>query len=187
MNGKGKIILYAVAGVLVSLIIVVAMFVSGIQFPGSGSPAVKIQAGTLMILLTDAPVDLTHLNVTINSFSILNDTDEIDMPITGNGGEITFDLLTLANATEMISNSQVSAGNYTKMRMTVKQANATYQDGSQSILRVPSGRIDIIAHFEIKNAGTTVILIDMQADWVAISQSGNLRPVLKVKSITTTN
>jgi hypothetical protein len=187
MNGNRKIILYAVAGVLISIIVVAAMFVSGIQFPGTGSPTPKIQAGTLMVLLTDAPVDLAQLNVTIDSFSILNDTDEVDLPLSGNGGKITFDLLALSNVTETISNSQVPAGNYTKMRMTVKQANATFQDGSSLILSVPPGKIDIIAHFEIKDAGTTVILIDMQADWVAISQSGNLRPVLKVKSITTTS
>jgi len=187
MNGTRKIALYAIAGVLISVIIVAAMFVSGIQFPGTVPSGAKIQAGTLMVLLTDAPVNLTQLNVTIDSFSILNDTAETDLPINGIGGEITFDLLALSNVTETISNSQVSAGNYTKMRMTVKQANATYQDGSWSTLSVPSGKIDIIAHFEIKNAGTTVILIDMQADWVAISESGNLRPVLKVKSVTTTS
>jgi len=185
MNGKGKIILYAVAGVLVSLIIVAAMFASGIQFPGTGPPAVKIQAGTLMILLTDAPVDLTHLNVTISSFSILNDTGETSLPFVDAKDEVSFDLLTLDNVTETISSSPVPVGNYTKMRMTITEANATFQDNSTMPLRVPSGKIDIIAHFEIKNAGVTVILIDMQADWVAISQSGNLRPVFKVKSITT--
>jgi len=185
MNGNRKIILYAVAGVLISIIVVAAMFVSGIQFPGTGSP--KVQAGTLMVMLTDAPVDLAQLNVTIDSFSIVNDTGEIALPLSGGGSEIPFDLLALSNVTETISDSQVPAGNYTKMRMTVKQANATFQNGSVLILTVPSGKIDIIAHFEIKNSGTTVILIDMQADWVAISQSGNLRPVLKVKSVMTTS
>jgi hypothetical protein len=185
MNGNGKIILYAVAGVLISLIIVAAMFVSGIQFPMTGSPTVKIQAGTLMVLLTDAPVNLTHLNVTVDSFSILNDTGETSLPFVDDRGEVSFDLLALDNVTETISSSRVPVGNYTKMRMTITEANATFQDDSWMALRVPSGKIDIIAHFEVKNGGVTVILVDMQADWVAISQSGNLRPVLKVKSITT--
>ena len=183
MNGNGKIVLYAVAGVLVSLMIVVAMFVSGIQFPGIGSPAV--QTGTLMVLLTDAPVNLTQLNVTIDSFSILNDTGEIGLSFVGDKEKVSFDLLALNNVTETISSSQVPVGKYTKMRMTVTEANATYQDGHCDVLQVPPGKIDIIAHFEIENDGVTVILIDMQADWVAISESGSLRPVLKVKSITT--
>lgn len=185
MNGTRKIVLYAVAGVLISLIIVAAMFVSGIQFPGTTSPELKAQLGTLMILFTDAPVNLTHLNVTIDSFSILGDTGETSLPFTGNRSEVSFDLLALQNVTEVISTSYVPPGNYTKMRMTVKQANATFQDGSWTTLRVPSEKIDIIAHFEIKNTSTTVILIDMQADWVAISHSGNLRPVFKVKSVVT--
>lgn len=185
MNGTGKIVLYALAGVLISLMIVAGLFVSGVQFPGTTSPETKRQTGSLIVLFTDAPVNLTHLNVTVDSFSILNDTGEISLPFVGNVSEISFDLLALQNITETITNSPVPLGNYTKMRMTVKQANATYPDGNWTDLRVPSGKIDIIAHFEIKNASTTVILIDMQADWVAISHSGNLRPVFKVKSITT--
>ena len=185
MNGTGKIVVYALAGVLVSLIIVAGLFASGVQFPGTTSPETRTQTGSLIVLFTDAPVSLTHLNVTVDSFSILNDTGEISLPFVGNVSEISFDLLALQNITETITNSPVPPGNYTKMRMTVKQANATYPDGNWTDLSVPSGKIDIIAHFEVKNGSTTVILIDMQADWVAISQSGNLRPVFKVKSITT--
>jgi len=180
MNGLGKILMYAVAGVLISLVIVAGLFVSGIRFPGT-----KIETGTLMVLLTDAPVNLTHLNVTIDSFSILGNGGEISLNFTEDRKEVSFDLLALQNVSEVVSISDVPVGNYTKMRMTVNQANATFQDDSWIDLRVPSGKIDIIAHFEVENAETTVILIDMQADWVAISQSGDLRPVLKVKSITT--
>ena len=185
MNMPGKILTYAAAGVLISFVIVAGLFVSGIQFPGIASPETKFETGTLMVLLTDAPVNLTHLNVTIDSFSILGNGNEINLNFTDDRNEMSFDLLALQNVSEVVSTSQVAAGNYTKMRMTVKQANATFQDGSWTDLRVPSGKIDIIAHFEVNDAKTTVILIDMQADWVAISQSGNLRPVLKVKSITT--
>ena len=32
---------------------------------------------------------------------------------------------------------------------------------------------------EVEAGKTTSVLLDMQADWVAISHSGNLRPVLK--------
>jgi hypothetical protein len=181
MNGARKIILYAGAGILISLIIVAALFFSGVQFPGISSGVTK---GTLMILFTDAPVNLTHLNVTIDSFSILGDSGEISLPLLNNADHVSFDVLALQNITETISSSPVPAGNYTKMRMTVSQANATFPDGTWENLQVPSGKTDIIAHFEVKTGGATVILVDMQADWVAISQSGNLRPVLKVKSIT---
>jgi len=50
------------------------------------------------------------------------------------------------------------------MRMDIKDANATFQDGSWIPLRVPPEHIDIIVHFEIKNASSTAVLIDMQAN-----------------------
>ena len=46
-------------------------------------------------------------------------------------------------------------------------------------LRVPPERIDVIARFTIDSRNPVVVLIDMEPDWIAISKSGNLRPVLK--------
>jgi hypothetical protein len=48
---------------------------------------------------------------------------------------------------------------------------------------VPSERIDVIVKFEVKEDAATQVLIDMTADWVAISNSHNLRPVLKATVI----
>jgi hypothetical protein len=180
-----KNILYAVAGMLISATIIAGLVFSGVQLPSMVSSVSQAHAGTLIVLLTDAPVDLEHLNVTMDSFSVLNESDEIDLPLTGGANETSFDLLALQNITETISTAQIPAGNYTKMRMGIKDANATFSNGSWIPLRVPPEHIDIIVHFEIKNASSTVVLIDMQADWVAISQSGNLRPVFKVKSVVT--
>ena len=54
-------------------------------------------AGTLIIKVTDAPVDLKHLNMTIDSFEVRNKTDGwITVPI--EGGRVSFDLLQLAFA-----------------------------------------------------------------------------------------
>lgn len=184
-NGTKRIVLYAVAGILVSATIIAGLLLSGVQFPSMITSVPQAHAGTLIVLLTDAPVDLEHLNVTIDSFSVLNESDKIDLPLSGGRNETSFDLLALQNITETISTAQIPAGNYTKMRMGIKEANATFLDGSWIPLRVPPEHIDIIVHFEIKNGSSTVVLIDMQADWVAISKSGNLRPVFKVKSVVT--
>jgi hypothetical protein len=78
-----------------------------------------------------------------------------------------------------LSIAEIPAGNYTKMRMTIRTANATFANGDTVDLTVPPGKIDIIIHFEIARDDTKVVLIDMQADWVAISQNNRLRPVLK--------
>jgi hypothetical protein len=78
-----------------------------------------------------------------------------------------------------LSLTEIPVGNYSKLRLSILTANATYMNGENVTLRVPSGKIDVIVHFEIKSGETTKLLLDMQADWVAISHSKNLRPVLK--------
>jgi hypothetical protein len=65
------------------------------------------------------------------------------------------------------------------IKMHVKSANATYADGNTTDLDVPSEHIKVIIHFEIVKGETTTVLIDMQADSVAVSHSKKLKPVLK--------
>jgi len=62
-NGK-RVGIYAVSGVLIAVMIIAGVLVSGIQLPS------KVNAGTLVVLITDAPVDLRDLNLTIGSLSI---------------------------------------------------------------------------------------------------------------------
>jgi len=178
-NGTRKIGLRAAAGFLVAVTIILAVFASGIQLP-----TVRAKTGTLTVLLTDAPADLKHLNITIDSLAALNvdDGEENWVPLSFANGEneVYFDLLALYNVTMELSTQEIPDGNYTKLRMTIKTANAT-KTGGEIIdsLEVPPGKLDIIIHFEIKAGDTTFLLIDMEADWVAISKSNRLRPVFK--------
>jgi hypothetical protein len=179
--GKRKVGLYAIAGVLIAAIIIAGVFMSGLRFP-----VLTAQTGKLVVLLTDAPVkNLTRLEVTINGFSVIGETGEMPLPF-ANGDEefYIYDLLALSNVTEVVSTAEIPAGNYTKMRMTIKDAKAHFGEDDVRSLGVPPGHIDIIVHFEIEDGATTVIIIDMEADWVAISKTNQLRPVLKVKSVT---
>lgn len=177
-NPAKKIGYRAVAGIFVAIIIIIAVFASGIQLP-----TVAAKKGTLVVLLTDAPVDLEHLNITIANMSVQNvdleDETWIDIPFVNGVTEWYTDLLALQNVTEDLSITQIPAGNYTKIRMTVTTANVTYRDGNTTDVRVPSGHLDIKVAFRIEADKTTHLLIDMQADWVAISKSGNLRPIFK--------
>ena len=177
-NSTRKIGLRASAGFLIAITIILAVFASGIQLP-----TVKAKTGTLTVLLTDAPADLKHLNITIDSLAALNVDDPedwIDLSLVGEDEEVYFDLLALYNVTMELSTQEISPGNYTKLRMTIKTANATKTDGEIiDPIEVPPGKLDIIIHFEIKAGDTTILLIDMEADWVAISKSNRLRPVFK--------
>ena len=178
-NSTRKIGLRASAGFLIAITIILAVFASGIQLP-----TIKAKTGTLTVLLTDAPADLETLNITIDSLSVLNvddpEEDWFDLGFVNEEEEIYFDLLALYNVTMKLSEDEIPVGNYTKLRMTIKTANATKTDGEIiDPLEVPPGKLDIIIHFEIKAGDSTILLIDMEADWVAISKSNRLRPVFK--------
>jgi hypothetical protein len=178
-NGAKKIGLRVAAGFLVAITIILAVFASGIQLP-----TVKAKTGTLTVLLTDRPTDLEHLNITISSLSALNvdDSEEnwIELNFVGGKESVYFDLLALYNVTMELSTQEIPVGNYNKLRMKIETANATKTDGEIiEPLKVPSEKIDIIIHFEIDSDQTTYLLIDMEADWVAISKSNRLRPVFK--------
>ena len=180
-NGR-RIGLYAATGVLVAVLVVAGLFFAGVQFPGI--LGVKAETGMLVVLLTDAPVNLTHLNVTIDGFSV-HCVKEGWIPLEFDSGEmnVTFDILELYNETMKLTNDTLPVGNYTKMRMSVVNASATYDDGKFANLTVPSGKLDIIIHFELESKEIEVVLIDIQPDWAAISKTNHFRPVLKASIV----
>jgi hypothetical protein len=178
-----KIGLYAAVGFSMAALIIAGVFISGIQLPTIGA-----KTGKLLILLTDAPVpDIEKLNVTIANLSIVGEEGEIQLPFDGETELYIDNLLALEGEPEPLFNSNIPVGNYTQIRMNITYAYAYFgvDDERNTELRVPSDIIKVQAKFEIKQDGSTIIVIDMEPDWVAISASNNLRPVLKVISITT--
>ena len=141
-NGTKKLGFRVAAGFIVGITIIFAVLASGVQLP-----TVKAEKGTLVVLLTDAPVELKHLNITISNISVQNiDSEEetwVDIPFVDGVTEWYTDLLALQNVTEELSVTQIPESNYTKVRMTVTTANATYTDGTTTDLRVPPGHLDI--------------------------------------------
>ena len=188
INGK-RSGLYAIAGVLVAVLIIASVAISGhtipsLRFPlfAPTSPFVP-DTGTLAVMLTDAPVNLTHLNVTLDSISAhrkgYGNETWVNLVFIDNVTEVYFDLLALQDVAMNLSITEIPPGNYTMIRMHIKTANATYANGNVTDLEVPSEHISVIIHFEIVQGETTKLLVDMQSNWVAISQSKKLRPVLK--------
>ena len=188
INGK-RSGLYAIAGVLVAVLIIASVAISGHTIPSlrfplfAPTPPPIPDTGTLAVMLTDAPVNLTHLNVTLDSISAhrkgYGNETWVDLVFINNVTEVYFDLLALQDVAMNLSITEIPPGNYTMIRMHIKTANATYANGNVTDLEVPSERISVIIHFEIVQGETTKLLIDMQSNWVAISQSKKLRPVLK--------
>ena len=174
-NGAKKVGLRMAAGVLVAITIIVAVFASGITFPNQ-----EMKTGRLTVLLTDAPVDLDKLLITV---------DELEVHQVGEGeGEWIsiiknipeFNLLDYQEQETLeLGSVNIDVGKYNKIRMYVSKATAIYEDESSVDLNVPSGKIDVITEFELVDGGSKVVTIDMEPDWVAISNHGNLRPTLK--------
>ncbi len=182
-NGKRSVGLFGFSGVLVAALIITAFLAMGTIFQARGK-------GTLTIQIMDKPTQLSHLNITIDSIRIRN--------VTGGWVDLTlipspsyFDLLSLQNVSETLSKTQIPAGNYSLIEMHVLTANATYIDESTSDLRVPSDVIKVFLQPELtlKDEGQVTVLIDLQPDdanTIAISQSLNLRPVIRAVVTETT-
>ena len=177
-NGIRQIGLFGVAGILVAALIIAGFVISGTVFQGSSK-------GVLTIQIMDKPVELEHLNMTID-WANIQDQDENWYNLTLKSEPFYFDLLALQNVSETLSETEIPAGNYTKIWMHVLTANATYPDGTVADLRVPSDTIKVLLkpYLSLEGGGQVTVLIDLQPEdlnSIAISRSLNLRPVIKAR------
>jgi len=175
-NGIRQIGIFGVAGVLVAVLIIAGFVIGENVFQVSGK-------GVLTIQIMDKPVELDHLNMTIDWVKI-QDEDENWYNLTLKSEPFYFDLLSLQNVSETLSETELPAGNYTKIWMHVLTANATYPDGTVADLRVPSDTVKVLLkpHLSLDDSGQMTVLIDLQPEdlnSIAISQSLNLRSVIK--------
>ena len=175
-NGVKQIGLFGMAGVLVAALIIAGFVIGSNVFEVSGK-------SNLTILITDKPVELDHLNMTIDWVRI-QDENGTWYDLTLKTEPFYFDLLSLQNVSETLSETELPVGNYTMIRMHVLTANATYPDGTVADLRVPSETIKVLLkpHLSLEDGGQMTVLIDLQPEdlnAIAVSHSLNLRPVIK--------
>jgi hypothetical protein len=143
---------FAAVGTLLAILIIGALAIAGFRIPALRFPGFT-NTGTLTIRIIDAPTELAHLNITIDSLSIQK----------SDGEPIYFDLLALQNVSLTLSRTEIPTGNYTKIRMHVLTANGTYTDGSTAALRVPSSKIDVHLkpHLIMESNAAIAITIDL--------------------------
>jgi len=186
-NSTRSIGVFAAAGVLLAILIIGSIAVAGFRFPALRLPGLASDKGRLTIQVTDRPVELKHLNITIDKLSILKDDEGteawVDLELIGDT-PIYFDLLALQDVSMTLSETEISAGNYTMIKMHVLTANATYPDGSTiELKKVPSDYIKVILHphLQMTSGGQITITIDLEPDTakIAISHSLNLKPTMK--------
>ncbi|MCJ7771071.1 DUF4382 domain-containing protein [Candidatus Bathyarchaeota archaeon] len=166
--------------------VIIAVLIIAVVSPPNIPLITPVDAkGTLEVKVTDAPVpDLKHLNLAIDSVEVLNKSGGWNT-LSVSGGSTYFDLLQLQNVTKDLSVGKIPPGNYTKIRLMIVSADAKLDDDRDINLDVPSGKIDIQVHFEIKAGKTTSLVIDIIVDKIQIAERGhsgkpvNLNPQFK--------
>jgi len=173
--GMKKVGVFGATGVVAAVLIIAGLMASGMM-------PWLFNRGTLVVKLTDAPFELEHLNVTITSLSVQRaggngeEGGWVPLSFVNGTSSVYVDILSLQNVTRDLSVAELAAGNYTKLRMDVSTANATYADNSTKDLIVPPGHLEVIVHFEIEAGETTTLVVDFTAH---ISETNNLSPELK--------
>ena len=178
-KGLRNISYFGVAGFLIAVVII-AGFVAANNF-------IRPVKGTLTIEIMDKPVELKHLNMTIDWVKI-KDSDgnwhELTLANPDEKGTFYFDLLSLQIVSETLSVTDIPEANYTAIWIHVLTANATYPDESTADLDVTSDVIKVLLkpQLSLEGGGQVTVLIDLQPEdlnTIAISKSLNLRPVIK--------
>ena len=134
--------------------------------------------------------DVISLVVTIENLEVHRTSDQdagwISLPISDG----TFDLMALdaTSWAEIISETDIAAGNYNKFRFAVTGAQVTTESGVYDA-EVPSGKIKVNVPFIVYEDGTTEITIEVDPK-ASLKVTGNkdnpkykLNPVLKVTNV----
>jgi len=178
-NGIRRTSAFGIVGILIAVVII-AGFVTV-------NDVIRPVKGKLTIQIMDKPVELKHLNMTIDWVRIKDEAENwynLTLENPNSEGTFYFDLLALQNVSETLSVTEIPEANYTMIRIHVLTANATYPDGNTTDLNVPSDVIKVLLkpHLSLEGGGEVTVLIDLQPEdlnAIAISQSLNLRPVIK--------
>lgn len=182
-----RLLIFSGIGFLMAVSIITSMSTIPIIFPTA-----MANTGTLIVKITDAPVELSTLLLTIDGVEVQNESgDWTSVPLVSGGDEgLQFDLLEFESTTMDASISELEAGEYNSIRMSIKAASARLIDSEIDItLRVPSEKIKVFVPFTIEQGEDTTVILDIQVDStemsiaIANNTEHNLRPVVKATVI----
>jgi hypothetical protein len=157
----------------------------------TGNVAVAAETGTVTLLTTDADTDeFKEINVTVTKAELLSE----DGSETLFRGEKTFNLLALAEVTEVFSVSEVAVGNYNKIRLTISKIELVFHDERESVYPklTGNGKLDLNPRgkFYVDGENPLTVQLDFDAEkstHIAGPGKGNdkysFRPVVFVKIV----
>jgi len=158
---------------------------------GGGAGNDSSSTGTVALLITDGPSDeFTAINLNVTKVELMSDSGRVTLF----EGQKVFDLLQLANVTEIFSMTDVPVGSYDKIRLTLSSIELVLKaDGSSVYPKLPgNGKLDLNPRdsFSVDANTTLMIQLDIDAEKsIHIVKTGNgmkyqFRPVVFVKIIT---
>ena len=137
--------------------------------PGEEGSLAAGGEGQIVILLTDAPIDMSTVQsviVTIEAVTVYPAmlAEEDALPILIMDHPETFDLLTLTDgAKELLAMAELPVGFYSRIRLGILAARLTFLDGSEETLKIESRKVDVPISFELTVDDTMEIVLDFDA------------------------
>ena len=143
-----------------------------------------VYAGVLEVRVTDAPThDVSAVNITVSNIEVHKTTGETEW-LSVIEEDKNFDLLKLRGVEEVLGSKEIETGNYTQIRMDVKEVIVTI-DGEPQKAKLPSGKLKLLYSFEVERDKITVLTLDFDADKsVVVTGAGKVifKPVVKLKT-----
>jgi hypothetical protein len=145
--------------------------------------------GTLVMQITDAPLNIERALVTISGVGVHlaaegekeNETTETGW-FTVVSEPKTFDLIAIKDVKELLGSTELNAGKYTQIRLNVDKSIITI-DGKEYDLTIPSKAIKLIKPFTIEAGKTTTLTLDFDVK-ESVKSTGKdkyvMRPTIKV-------
>ncbi len=177
-----RLLIFSGIGFLMAVSIITSLSAIPAMFPN-----LIANTGTLIVKITDAPVELSNLFLTIDDIEAQDESGHwASITLISSDDEgLRFDLLEFESTTMDAATGELEAGGYNSIRMSVKEASARLIDSEIDIpLRVPSEKIKVMVQFKIENGEDTTVILDIQVDSTEISTAiannaeHNLRPVV---------
>ena len=180
--------------IAVAALIVLVVVASGCTSPTTPTTPltpllIPTATGNLVMQITDKPVSgiekvmVTVSDVQVHPAAAGNDSDELEsswIPVTTTGME--FNLMEIKDIKVFLGSTELPAGHYTQVRLTVESATATI-GGTDHNLTIPSKIIRIVKGFDVPENGTAVVTLDFNAN-DSIEQTGKgylMKPVIAVQ------
>ena len=156
--------------------------------PTTQPPIPRPSTGTIKVLVTDAPGDVSEVNVTVSEVEVHKAGGDgesgkwITLDIANEGQP--FNLLALQDGLTMLlaEGNEVEPGKYTQLRMTVfnviVKTDDGPEDGYQAI--VPSDKLKFVRPFNLEAGETITLIADFDAAKSVIFPGGKKGNVKKV-------